>query len=209
MRAVFVNPERCIGCQQCEFACAVAHSVSGDYFMAVTEIPLSPPRIYVDPGPAPGTSYPNRCRHCDPAPCLQVCPTAAIFRDPEHDQVLIDEAACIGCAMCAIVCPFDALAFATTATSAGRTVAVKCDGCIDRLRHDDVPACVEACKVDALTFGEINDLTDASRRDLAVTVLAAAETQPRPTRSDDGPAPVATWRTLARAAHEVGQTGGM
>ncbi|MGD8533923.1 MAG: 4Fe-4S binding protein, partial [Gammaproteobacteria bacterium] len=30
MKTVFVNPERCIGCRQCEFACAVEHSHSRD-----------------------------------------------------------------------------------------------------------------------------------------------------------------------------------
>ena len=30
MQTVFVNPERCIGCLQCELACAVEHSSGRD-----------------------------------------------------------------------------------------------------------------------------------------------------------------------------------
>ena len=30
MKTVFINPERCIGCLQCELACAVEHSASKD-----------------------------------------------------------------------------------------------------------------------------------------------------------------------------------
>jgi anaerobic carbon-monoxide dehydrogenase iron sulfur subunit len=206
LSTVFVNPERCIGCMQCEFACAVAHSQSGNSYTAVAELPLPQPRIHVERGPTLGTSYPNRCRHCDPAPCLQVCPTAAIFRDPDFGQVLIDEQACIGCAMCAIVCPFDALTFHATPTSAGRSVAVKCDACIARLRRDELPACVEVCKVGALVFGEINRLTDAGRLEHALTVLTATASQ---SVQHDGSETVDSWRELARAAHEVGQAGGM
>ena len=211
MLTVFVNPERCIGCMQCEFACAVEHSLTKEPAFAVSEVPLPIPRIDVDPGLLAGTAYPSKCRHCDPAPCIGVCPTGALFRDPDHDVVLVNEQACIACAMCAIVCPFDVLTYAPTATSAGRTVAVKCDQCIDRLRHGLTPACAEACKVNALVFGDINAITDAARRDHAVTVLASAASQPVPTQPDGQPtAPTVTsWRDLAEAAREVGQAGGV
>ena len=76
---VFVNPERCIGCRQCEFACAVEHSRSRDAVMAMFEDPVPRTRVHVEPGYALATSFPNRCRHCNPAPCQQVCPTQAII----------------------------------------------------------------------------------------------------------------------------------
>jgi anaerobic carbon-monoxide dehydrogenase iron sulfur subunit len=211
MLTVFVNPERCIGCMQCEFACAVEHSVTKEPAFAVSEVPLPIPRIDVLPGLVAGTSYPSKCRHCDPAPCIGVCPTGALYRDLKHDQVLLNEQACIACAMCAIVCPFDVITYAPTATSAGRTVAVKCDGCIERLRQGHTPACAEACKVNAIVFGEINDLTAAARREHAVTVLAAAATQPTPAAPDgQSIAPtVSSWRDLAEAARDVGQAGGV
>lgn len=212
MLTVFVNPERCIGCMQCEFACAVEHSASREPASAVSEVPLPIPRIGVDPGVVAGTSFPSKCRHCDPAPCIGVCPTGALYRDPEYDVVLVDEQACIACAMCAIVCPFDVITYATTHTSNARTVAVKCDQCIARLRQGRATACSEACKVNALVFGDINDLTNAARRDHATTILAAAATQPAPTPAPDGQqtAPTVTsWRDLAEAAREVGQAGGV
>ena len=205
MLTVFVNPERCIGCLQCQFACAVEHSVSQEPAVAVWEMPPPVPRIHADPGRAAATAYPNRCRHCDPAPCLMVCPTAAIHRDPDHDHVLIDEAACINCAMCAIVCPFDVLAFGVTSTSGGRNVAIKCDGCSARLKRGDIPACVEACKVGALVFGDINELTSVARRESAETVLSATAAQPH---EQPGTGVIGAWRTLAGATRSVGQAGG-
>lgn len=193
MRTVFVNPERCIGCRQCELACAVEHSTSRDPASAFLEEPVPRARVHVEPGPVLDTAYPNRCRHCDPAPCLQVCPTGAISRDDELGVVLVDPARCIGCAMCAIVCPFSVLTFHPLAGGPGPdvAVAVKCDGCADRLRRGDEPACAEVCKVDALVFGELNELIAAGRLRQSGAVLAAATMTRTPARVTD---PLASWR---------------
>jgi carbon-monoxide dehydrogenase iron sulfur subunit len=202
MLTVFVNPERCIGCLQCEFACAVEHSSSGVPANAILEQPTPRKRIHVQAGPSPNTSFPNKCRHCDPAPCQQVCPTAAIWRDPVHDVVLIDAAKCIGCAMCAMVCPFDVLTFHPLAGAAnGNAVAVKCDGCIERLQAARLPACVEACKVDALTFGDLNELAAAGRRRETAAVFAATtSTQAAPTVPDS----IGAWRQLGATPGHAG-----
>jgi carbon-monoxide dehydrogenase iron sulfur subunit len=206
MRTVFVNPERCIGCLQCEFACAVEHSRSRDPMQAFLEQPPPRKRVHVEVGPRASTAFPNRCRHCDPAPCQQVCPTAAIHRDLETRQVLVDGARCIACAMCAMVCPFDVLTFyALTDGAAGRVVAVKCDGCVERLRRDEVPACVEACKVGALVFGDPNEIARAGRQRQAAAVLEATTSQPP---EPAVPASVAAWRAIGEATATVGQAGG-
>jgi carbon-monoxide dehydrogenase iron sulfur subunit len=85
MKTVFIQPELCIGCRQCELACAVEHSASKDETAAFLESPVPRTRIHVEPGPVSSTAFPNRCRHCNPAPCIQVCPTGAMARDAEYD----------------------------------------------------------------------------------------------------------------------------
>lgn len=185
MRKVFIDPARCIGCKQCEIACATAHSLSKDIATAHLEVPIPRARIHVDPGPVIGLSYPSNCRHCDPAPCIGICPSGAMHRD--GDLVLVDDRACIGCAMCAVVCPFDVIGFYPTASGLDQdtAVAVKCDLCVDRLREGALPACVEACKVGALSFGDVNDVVTGARRAHADAVFAAVEAV------DD---PLAGWR---------------
>jgi carbon-monoxide dehydrogenase iron sulfur subunit len=206
METVFINPERCIGCLQCELACAVEHSASKDEARAFLETPVPRKRVHVQSGPVPTFAFPNRCRHCDPAPCLKVCPSGAISRDTEHGLVLIDEMKCIGCAMCAVVCPFDVLTFhpLPEGPSPDVAVAVKCDGCIERVRDGGTPACVEVCKVDALVFGELNDLLAAGRVRETGAVLAAAGAVATASPGGD---PLAVWHmwgiaeaTAARAA---------
>lgn len=176
MRTVFINPELCIGCRQCELACALEHSSSKDEALAFLERPVPRTRIHVEPGPLGGSSaFPNRCRHCDPAPCMQVCPTSAISRAPEYGAVVVEPARCIGCAMCAVVCPFDVITFHPLAAgpTATTAVAVKCDACVDRQQRGLTPACVEVCKVSALVFGELNELLRQGR--LRQTAIALNE----------------------------------
>jgi len=200
---VFVNPERCVGCKQCEIACAVEHSQSKNLFQAVFETPRPYPRIHVAPGIYLATSFPNKCRHCDPAPCQAVCPTGAISRDADLDIVLIDGDRCITCAMCAMVCPFDVIRYyESVVVRQGKTVALKCDHCIDRQHEGRVPACVETCKVGALAFGDINELIkDGSLRLAKAVSVAVGEMKPEMAPL---PANVEAWKDLGQ---RIGQTG--
>ncbi len=202
MKTVFVNPERCVGCKQCQIACAVEHSQSKNLYQAVFEQPLPRPRVLVAPGLYLDSSFPNKCRHCDPAPCMTICPTGAISRDVDLGIVLVDEGKCIACAMCAMVCPFDVLTFYTTGT---KLSAIKCDHCIERQRVGEIPACVEACKTGALVFGDINELVKFARTKLAQSVSVA--TIEMDTETARAPAHVQAWRSMGEAVSTVGREG--
>ena len=132
MKTVIVRPERCVGCLQCRLACAVEHSASKSLYAAIS-------RGHPAPGPAAHLSggrnlaFPNKCRHCDPAPCQEVCIAGAIRRDASRGTVDIDPQRCISCAMCAMACPFGVLTYAPLAAAPDRlAVALKCDQCPDR-----------------------------------------------------------------------------
>lgn len=200
MKTVFVNPERCIGCKQCQIACAVEHSQSKALYGAVFEEPKPRPRVLVAPGLYLDTSFPNKCRHCDPAPCMTICPTGAIHCDLSTGIVLVDEQKCIACAMCAMVCPFDVITFYPS--SLNKLAAIKCDHCIDRQNRGEVPACVEACKVGALVFGDINELVKSARTKLAQSVsVAVIEIDTEAARI---PAHVEAWRSMGKAVSKIG-----
>ena len=45
------------------------------------------------------------CKHCANAPCLEACPTGALFRT-EFDTVVVQQDICNGCGYCVPSCPF-------------------------------------------------------------------------------------------------------
>jgi anaerobic carbon-monoxide dehydrogenase iron sulfur subunit len=201
MKTVVIHPERCIGCMQCMSACAQAHSRSQSLYGAIREEPRPSPRIYVGPGPGK-FAFPNKCRHCDPAPCLSACMTAALRREAASGAVLVDSSRCINCGMCAMACPFGAVRYRADYTAPGkRAVAVKCDNCSARWKEGKPPACAEACLVKALEFGEPNELLKEEGRKLARRIWAGLQDE-GPERP--APAPVALWRALGAASDAAG-----
>ena len=164
---IFINPAKCIGCRHCEIACAVEHSQSKDLFSVIFEDPLPLPRIHILPMGA--YNVPMNCRHCDGAPCVEVCPTGALYHD-EDGAVMITPEKCIGCKMCAIVCPFGIPEFEVL-----NGVMFKCDMCPDRRAEGRPPACVEACKTGALQFGTIDEIVSNVRKETAEKIIKLKE----------------------------------
>ena len=200
MKQVVVHPERCVGCMQCMPACATAHSRTGRLYTAVMETPLPKSRVHLGAG-LMGEGFPNRCRHCDPAPCMMACLPGAISRDGNFATVLIDPDRCINCASCAMACPFGVIRYhVDTFAPPGKTVAVKCDNCISRQENGQTPACVEACKSGALTFEEpsaaMKRKTDAVTR----SVSAGMEKEALPPG-------VALLHAVRRTQADMRQTG--
>lgn len=157
METVYINPEKCVGCRHCEVACALEHSGHRDIFSYSLGTKDSLPRIRVCTG-VDYMPFPNRCRHCDPAPCLQVCPSGAIYRDRETSAVLVQADRCISCWMCIMICPFSSMEFGDLETPTGKQSAYKCDACLERLKQKQEPACVRACKTGALEFKDAGEL---------------------------------------------------
>ncbi len=175
MKKVVVHPERCVGCMQCMVACATAHSRSGELFSAICEVPLPKPRIHVGVG-LYSEGFPNRCRHCDPAPCMLACLPGAIYRNADFDTVMIDPDRCINCASCAMACPFGVIRYHEDIHAPiKKVVAVKCDNCIARQTKGLIPACVEVCKSNALTFETSTDALKRKTNEVARTVSAEAK----------------------------------
>ena len=144
MKRVWVDRDKCLGCKSCELQCAVErNSASRTLSGAILEDPKPVARVNVCG--ATGQSFPIQCRHCEDATCLKACPSGALQRDPEKDNIFIDQAKCRGCWMCVKTCPFGA-----EIPRAGFKVAIKCDACM----HMEEPACVASCPTGALVYGD-------------------------------------------------------
>lgn len=144
-RQLFIFTEKCVGCKSCELACAVAHSLSKDLWLAIAEHPRSEARIRIEA--ARGAPAPLYCRHCKDAPCIQICPTGAMSRLEPLAPVLCQSELCTGCGLCVPVCPFEVLRL----DREGKVI-VKCDLCAERLQDGHDPACVTACPTHAIRF---------------------------------------------------------
>ncbi len=165
-KAIVVNIEKCLACKSCELACALVHSKSKVLEEAITESP--PPQSMVTVEAAGESGIPMQCRHCADAPCISICPTAAMHRHEVNSPVLIDKDKCIGCRDCLIVCPFGVIDI----TRDGKAV-VKCDLCIERTKAGENPQCVESCPTGALEYCELNEYLIERRRAVAAQALDA------------------------------------
>lgn len=177
MKKVTLDPLKCTACRTCEVQCAVSHSRSKTLLSALFESPPSLSRIRVSW--APGLNVPVTCAHCETAPCLLACPVGAIARDDATGTVQVREEKCIGCFTCLLVCPYGAVRLSFDGKK-----AYKCDGCLERLRADEEPACTSSCPTGALTFAEPEDVAGekmaaaAAREAAAQRIAAAAGARP-------------------------------
>jgi formate dehydrogenase iron-sulfur subunit len=92
------------------------------------------------------------CKHCHNAPCLEACPTGALFKT-EFDTVVVQQDICNGCGYCVPACPFGVIDISTLDGKAH-----KCTLCYDRLKGGLEPACAKSCPTDSIQFGELGDL---------------------------------------------------
>lgn len=161
--AMVIDLGRCDGCGKCTDACQATHYLEPDQ----TWIKVYPLRD------ASGNEFfmPRPCMQCDDPPCLRVCPVGATFKNADG-VVLVDQEKCIGCRLCMSACPYEARYFnwieptnkpplPTIPTPEfpspqRRGTVGKCTFCVHDTQHGKVPACVEACAMEAIWIGDLD-----------------------------------------------------
>ena len=158
----------CIDCKQCEEACEERYGSKrltlGGYQLGMLDF------IYT-------------CRTCTDQRCIDPCDYDSIKYDEQKGEVVINEASCVGCTLCAQLCPYGAIEMVDVEDSANptyredfkirldkdgklafgagkarvaraRRIANKCDHCAD---YGD-QACVSACPTGSLIEVNAYDL---------------------------------------------------
>jgi Fe-S-cluster-containing hydrogenase component 2 len=154
-----IDESLCVGCDQCERACASTHrGVS---------------RLNRRAGPSfEGLHLPTSCRHCEHPHCMSDCPVDAIHRRA-NGEISIDDT-CIGCGKCEENCPYGVIQIAAIApkpsvldlllrraTEEQAKLAVKCDMCLGVKAG---PACVNACPTGAAIRIHAEDVPRLARQ---------------------------------------------
>ena len=141
-----IDNRKCIGCHACTTACKSEHNV-----------PVGVNRTWVkqvEKGVFPDTRRlfsVLRCNHCSDAPCVDICPTGALF-NRDDGIVDFDSDRCIGCKSCMQACPYDALYIDPETHT-----AAKCNYCAHRVDIGLEPACVNVCPEHAIISGDMDD----------------------------------------------------
>lgn len=161
-----IDLTRCTGCQTCVVTCQMNNNQRPGVHWSTVDT--------IEQGEWPDGdrfALPHACMHCDDAPCVHACPTAASSQRADG-IVTVNYDACLACGACVMVCPYEARtisfkdewyfgsAEAAPYESYGTPhadVAEKCIFCAGRVDEGGLPHCVEACPMAARIFGDVDD----------------------------------------------------
>lgn len=163
-----IDLKRCIGCYGCQISCKAENATPPGVLWARV--------VKREFGKYPNVrkiSLPLLCMHCANPPCLKACPTGAIQRR-EDGIVWTDNAKCVGCRYCMMVCPYQARHFyakereyfpgqgLTPFELIGYSRHVpgtmsNCHLCMHRVDKGLEPSCVVTCMCRARIFGDLED----------------------------------------------------
>lgn len=146
--ALVVDVDHCTGCKCCEIACKNENDIPlGERW---NRLLLCGPY-----GTYPNLSQyylPTMCQQCQNAPCVNVCPTGASYRDPETNIVLVNKEKCIGCKYCMMACPYGVRSW-----NPKENVVEKCTLCQHLTSKGELPHCVKVCSVQCRYYGDLDD----------------------------------------------------
>lgn len=157
--AFYFDASACASCKACQIACQDKNGLPAAMrwrrviqYGGGSWVPHPTIKNMMTPNNVYTYSISMACMHCENPLCVEACPAGGITKR-EDGVVLIDQDKCIGCRYCQWACPYGAPAF-DEATG----VMTKCTFCEDLLAKGENPACVDACVMRCLDFGELDEL---------------------------------------------------
>ena len=154
----------CIGCQNCEYACAdqyeLPYAEDGPKAGVVRKTDETRHVVVNCYETSKGEQFiRNACNHCNDPACASACPTKAMTKTDEGPVIWIEDK-CMGCRSCMISCPFDMPKFEYNNPN---PKIQKCRMCFEIIQDGDMPVCVDVCPSEALLFGKRRELIEIAK----------------------------------------------
>lgn len=176
-KTFFIDQSRCTACRGCQVACkqwkklpATATVNTGSY--------QNPPHVdgntlkvvhfseaEID-GELRWLFFPEQCRHCLVPPCKLAADASlpgAIEQDEASGAVIYNDSTKeLDYKTIREACPYD-----IPRKQPETGVLVKCNMCIDRVRNNMLPACVQTCPTGTMHFGDRDEMLNMAARRLS------------------------------------------
>lgn len=168
---VLVDIPNCIGCRKCEYACQESagftvppiQTFDDKSVMAAPRRPTPKTYTVINAFPNPRNGQQSlyvkaNCLHCNAPACMSACLVGAFEKQPDG-AVVYDASKCMGCRYCMVACPFQIPTY--DYDNALTPQVRKCNLCAHRVPDEQpVPACVEICPQQCLTYGKRTELLE-------------------------------------------------
>jgi formate dehydrogenase iron-sulfur subunit len=174
-KSFFVDTTLCTACRGCQVACKQWHDLPAEEtenrgtYQNPADLSFDTYKLVrmneaVIGGQLRWLFFPDQCRHCLEAPCLETAgdPAAIYYDEPSGAVIYTAATQNLDAAEIIESCPYNVPRKAPDGTLA------KCDMCFDRVAGGMQPACVKTCPTGAMNFGERADMLDLAQNRLAV-----------------------------------------
>lgn len=171
-KAYLVDTSRCIACKACQVACKQWNGLPAEKIDKV-ESPQNPPDLSAitwtlvrmkeafNNGKVRLLFFKDQCRHCIDPPCqMSAIIPGSIYKDEETGAVIYAKRTKYE-NFEDIMCPYD---IPREDPKTGRLF--KCTMCIDRVKNNMLPACVQACPTGAMQFGDREEILKMAHKRL-------------------------------------------
>lgn len=174
-KSFFIDTTLCTACRACQVACKQWHDLPaeetknrGTYEnpadLSFDTYKLVRMREEVIDGKLQWLFFPEQCRHCAEAPCLDTAgDETAVYKDAATGAIIFT-ANTKGLNVDEIIesCPYNIPRKGPDGTLA------KCDMCLDRVHNGLLPACVKTCPTGAMNFGERSEMVALAKSRLSI-----------------------------------------
>jgi len=131
-KRLYIDLEKCRQCTECTSACSYFYHPFNQGIQFLREI----------------AEFSHTCRQCLEAPCVKACPFEALEKGSDG-IVKRYNMRCVSCNTCSYACPFGTIIPEVIPYAVSR-----CDFCVDRLKEDENPVCLNNCGEKAVDYGE-------------------------------------------------------